>query len=358
MNESSIIPPGSTIAIIGDGQLGKMTAQAAQRLGYHVAVWGTSPHAPAMQCVSRRIIAPYTSREAEEELRGVPVVTTEWENVPAELMDRLRRAGHVVRPSSRVLEIAQSRNKEKLFALRIRAVPTPWAYIEHINVLGKAETYEHLLPGILKTNREGYDGKGQRRVVDYFELARAVEEIAVPCILEKQLTVDFECSVLVARNAQGEVRVSDVVRNDHEAGILVRSRWSPCMELERVRKRIKTIAERAAATLELEGILVLEFIVSGDTIYFNEMAPRPHNSFHASIEAADCSQFEQHVRAICNLPLGCVRFHTPFTMHNMLRSEGDEWEKHLQRVGARVHLYGKQPTSGGVRKMGHVTILE
>lgn len=357
MTGQKIIPPGSTIAVLGDGQLGKMLVHAGQRLGFEMLVIGTSVAAPAMQCTSRSVVvSEYTLEEVLPAVRGAHVVTTEWENISEMLMTGLAAAGLLVRPSGKVMGMAQSRNDEKSFAKSIGAMPVPWSF------LPSKETYESrsivgLFPGVLKTDRNGYDGRGQYVVADQTELNEKLKLLSVPCVLERRLPVDYECSILVARTAGGAGSLSDVVRNEHRDGILVRTEWSRRLVPKSIVSRAEEVARNVAMHLDLAGIVVIEFIVSGGNLYFNEMAPRPHNSFHGSIEAAHCSQFEQHVRAICNLPLGEVRFHTPFIMENLLRGEGDEWLRHLDDPSTRVHNYGKQPVVGKVRKMGHVTRL-
>lgn len=354
----TVIPPGSTIGILGGGQLGKMTAMAAARLGYHTVVWAPPGDIPAMEVATYRIANAYEDLTALEEFaRTADVCTTEFENVPVKTLAALELLERRVRPSSTILDVAQRRSEEKRFADRLGVNPVTWAYISGLDTLLSPVAYKDLLPGILKTDRLGYDGKGQYDIETYDQLLSALKKENAPCVLEKRMSLDYECSILVARNAAGHVSVSDVVKNEHRNGILWKTNWSPGLIPRDMFTRAEKVAVEIAVRLDLVGILAIEFFVSGGRLYLNEMAPRPHNSFHGSIEAAHCSQFEQHVRAICNLPLGEVRFHTPFIMENLLRGEGDEWLRHLDDPSTRVHNYGKQPVVGKVRKMGHVTRL-
>lgn len=354
MTDQRMIPPGSTIAVLGDGQLGKMLVQAGQRLGFEMLVVGTSGSAPAMHCTSRGVVVPkYTFTEVLKVVPGVSVITTEWENIPESLMTGLASAGHLVRPSAAILGIAQSRDSEKKFAKRIGAQPVPSLYIPDAKSGEKADT-RGLFPGVLKANTNGYDGKHQFPIDDQSDLEAVLKRAGVPCVLERRMLLDFECSILVARAASGEVSLSDVVVNDHHNGILAQTSWKPGLVQDNIVSQAEEVARSAAQALNLVGILVIEFFVSDGKLFFNEMAPRPHNSFHASIEAARTSQFEQHIRAICGLPLGEVRFHTPFRMINLIGNEWIQWPRHIR--SGNVHLYGKSETNPG-RKMGHVTFL-
>lgn len=351
-----IIKPGSTIGILGGGQLGKMSAAAAHALGYKTVVWGQSEDEPALQACTYRIVAPFTDASALAEFcNKAQVATTEWENIPVPLLQEMEGRGLLVRPSSKVLAIAQSRRAEKGFARSIGAEPVPHLYIPGPEALQDAEDYSDLFPGILKTDRLGYDGRGQMAISDQSSLIEAVERFAVPCVLEKRMLLDSEYSALVARSACGEMSVSDCVRNVHKDGILSQTSWCQGMLPEVARRDVAGFLHQAAESVALEGILVIEFFVSEGRLYFNELAPRPHNSFHGSIEAARTSQFEQHVRAICNLPLGSVTFRDPFVMRNLIGNTGD-LQAHLAQAHVSVHLYGKGESRPG-RKMGHVTTI-
>lgn len=355
----SPITPGSTICILGAGQLGKMSLQAAHRLGYHTMVWAPEGDIPAMEMTTHRLICPYNNKTTiDEVLRNADVITTEWENIPLSLIKELERRGGVVRPGSKVLEVAQSRIREKTMArsLDIKTALTVSIPAGAINADGDWSDY---LPGILKTDGLGYDGKGQYRVKTVEELIAAHKAAGVDCVLEKHVDLACELSVLVARTADGSIAVSEVVENTHKDGILDRTVW-PISDLntQLACRTIADYAETVAEHLCLEGVLCLEFFVdTKGEVLFNEMAPRPHNSFHGSIEAAETSQFEQHIRAICGLPLGYVWFHTPFEMQNLIGGTWEEdWAHHLGQRWTRLHLYGKAESRPG-RKMGHVTKL-
>ncbi|MEY2640770.1 MAG: hypothetical protein RL150_163 [Candidatus Parcubacteria bacterium] len=367
--KSSTLPiiPGATIGILGGGQLGKMSLMAAHQLGYHTVVWAAPGDNPAMEMATHRIEAPYTDRSAFEQfLELADVTTTEWENIPLWLMKELQNRGVIVRPGARVLEVAQSRLEEKRVAMALSIPTTEFLSIPFESTFTEEEIAP-FLPGILKTNRLGYDGKGQFPVSTFEEFCEACAKADAPCVLEKCATLKTEISVLVARTADGLMSVSDVVENLHKNGILDVTMWPPEMDVLSDRsdavdnlsfeEEAQRYALNIANHLGLEGILCLEFFVTEDgRLLFNEMAPRPHNSFHGSIEAASTSQFEQHVRAICGLPLGEVTFHTAFTMQNLIGGSWDDWSEYLNIPNTRLHLYGKQESREG-RKMGHVTML-
>jgi 5-(carboxyamino)imidazole ribonucleotide synthase len=256
--------------------------------------------------------------------------------------------------------VAQSRIREKALArdLNIPTTKTVWvSATANINTDGDWSIY---LPGILKTDGQGYDGKGQYSVETVEELMAAHQAARVDCVLEKRVDLAYELSVLVARTADGRISISDVVENVHVDGILDRTNWPvPDRGFTRsIRFTMQKYAQQVADHLGLEGLLCLEFFVDKQgQLFFNEMAPRPHNSFHGSIEAARTSQFEQHIRAICGLPLGNVCFHSPFEMKNLIGGNwADNWSPALLNPQARLHLYGKKESRPG-RKMGHVTRL-
>lgn len=364
MNRNAILP-GATICILGDGQLGKMSLMAAHQLGFKTIVWYPSDpignNGPAMEMATHRLRAPFDCPTTiDEVIHNADIITTEWENVPLSLIRELERRGAIVRPGSRVLEVAQSRIREKALArdLFIPTTKTVWIGKEtDINSDGEWLDY---LPGILKTDGQGYDGKGQYPIRTVGELFTAHKKAGVDCVLEKRVDLAFELSALVARSPFGEISVSDVVENTHFNGILNRTTW-PVKDHGFVRSKIQEAqhyATKVAEHLDLEGVLCLEYFVDREgNLLFNEMAPRPHNSFHGSIEAAETSQFEQHIRSICNLLLGHVQFHTPFEMKNLIGGTwADDWDPLLDERRTRLHLYGKAESRPG-RKMGHVTRL-
>lgn len=364
MNTSQILP-GSTICILGAGQLGKMSLIAAHQLGFKTMVW--SPDSvpgvldPAMAMATHRLRRPFSCQTTiDEVLKNAAVITTEWENIPITLIQELQRRGGIVRPGNLVLEFAQSRRHEKQMAVQLGIPVTRHIWIEQ-GGLRLEHNWAAYLPGILKTNKLGYDGKGQWSVNSVEELVSVFAQADTDCVLEKRVDFAAEVSVLVARNADGEIAVSDLVQNTHQDGILDTTVWPICSS-KAITRQISVVVQEAAVHvakyLVLKGILVLEFFITktGQCL-FNEVAPRPHNSFHGSIEAAHTSQFEQHIRAICNLPLGAVRFHTPFQMKNLIGGAWEsDWVPWMSQSGSRLHLYGKEDSKPG-RKMGHVTIL-
>lgn len=353
---------GGTICILGAGQLGKMSLQTAHRLGYHTMVWAPEGDIPAMEMATHRLVCPYDNKTTVDEvLRNADVITTEWENIPLTLVKELERRGGVVRPGSRVLEVAQSRWAEKKMARSLGIHTTPTLFWP-ATTSNPNQDWISCLPGILKTDSLGYDGKGQYAVETVPELVDAHQKAGVDCVLEKRVDLLCELSVLVARTADGHFAVSEVVENSHKEGILDVTvypiKTGDLMLMRQLRSKAEDIAIKVANHLELEGVLCLEFFVDTDyNLLFNEMAPRPHNSFHGSIEAAYTSQFEQHIRAICGLPLGNVEFHTPFEMQNLIGGTWEsDWASALNDPFSRLHLYGKKESRPG-RKMGHVTRL-
>lgn len=359
------ILPGAVICILGDGQLGKMSLVAAHQLGYKTMVWYPSDrdgnNGPAMEMATYRLRAPFDCPTTIDEVaRNAAVVTTEWENVPLGLIRALEKRGVIVRPGSRVLEVAQSRIREKALARDLFIPVTKTVWIDKGTDINSDGGWLNYLPGILKTDGQGYDGKGQYRVTTVEELFAAHAKAVVDCVLEKLVDIAYELSVLVARTEGGLMSVSQAVQNSHKNGILDKTVW-PIRKHGFIRSKqaeAQDYAEKVAEHLGLEGVLCLEFFVDKEgNLLFNEMAPRPHNSFHGSIEAAYTSQFEQHIRAICNLPLGQVLFHTPFEMQNLIGGDWwTDWSLQMLNPTARLHLYGKTESRPG-RKMGHVTTL-
>lgn len=355
---NSVIKPGSIICILGGGQLGKMTLVAAHQMGYRTMVWAPPGDNPAMEMATHRLVRPYDCPETlTNVLSQASVITTEWENIPLGLIRKLESHGGIVRPGSKVLEVAQSRRLEKMMARELQIPTTKTVFFSAKDFNADGLDLSEYLPGILKTDGLGYDGKGQWRVNTPKELFEAHDKAGVDCVLEKMVSLRTELSILVARSPSGQINLSDVVENTHKDGILDTTIWPLENASEFEIKKICKIAERVADHLGLEGILALEFFVDTEgNLLFNEMAPRPHNSFHGSIEAVYTSQFEQHVRAICDLPLGNVRFCTQFEMTNLIGGTWEDWSKILGDPTGRLHLYGKAESRPG-RKMGHVTQL-
>jgi 5-(carboxyamino)imidazole ribonucleotide synthase len=355
-----VIAPGSTLGLLGGGQLGRMFTVAARTLGYRVTVLDPDPLSPAAEFATGHLNTAYTHPVSLDELaQTCAAVTTEFENAPAEALHALA-ARTVVRPSGNAVAVAQDRSREKGF-LATHGLPVgPYA-----DVRDEADFDAALarvkLPAILKTARFGYDGKGQAGIASRADLGRVFGEWKrVPCVLEERLALDLEISVILARGADGEVAVFPVAENRHARGILDVT-IAPARIPKALAAQATEIATRLAQALDYVGVLAVEMFVVGGRILVNEIAPRPHNSGHYTIDACRTSQFEQQVRVLCGLPLGDPSLHTPAVMVNLL---GDiwgagepRWDAVLRHAGAHLHLYGKREARPG-RKMGHVTVCE
>ena len=360
--------PPTWLGVMGGGQLGRMFAHAAQAMGYKVAVLEPSADCPAGQVAERLVQAGYDDNIALGQLAALcSAVTTEFENVPADSMNLLAQ-GSFVAPAGSCVAIAQDRVLEKRFfvdcAAKSGVLPAPHkviASIEDIDAIG-----DDLLPGILKTVRMGYDGKGQVRVKSREDVRAAFESMGqVTCLLEKMLPLAYEVSVLTARGADGQSVVYPIAENVHRDGILFTTTVpGPNVSAECAQKA-QDAARAIVAELGYVGLLCIEFFVLEDgSLVVNEMAPRPHNSGHYTIDACVTSQFAQQVRAMARLPLGDVRQHSPAVMLNILGDvwfDGDKvrepaWDRVLALPGAFLHLYGKDDPRRG-RKMGHVTFV-
>ncbi len=351
--------PGATLGVLGGGQLGRMFALAARVMGYRVVVLDPDPHSPAGQVADVHLRAAYTDAVALMRMAELcQAVTTEFENVPARSLEILARRTRVA-PSPHVVELAQDRLHEKACAGEFGCETAPYVNVEDAGDLVHA--WARLAgPGLLKTRRLGYDGKGQVRVVDLDTLVEAHAALGhVPCLLEGLVPIEREFSVVLARNAQGEIAFFPLAENLHRNGILDMS-IVPARLPEAVAAEARQMARRIAAGLHYVGVLAVEFFLLTDgRIVFNEMAPRPHNSGHYTLDACVTDQFEQQVRALCGLPLGDTRLLTPVVMVNLLGevwTQGPRWEALLRHPGVKLHLYGKAEARPG-RKMGHYNCL-
>lgn len=363
---SGTLPPSArtTLGVLGGGQLGRMFVHAAQALGYATAVLDPDPASPAGLVSHLHLKADYLDAAALTQLaQTCAAVTTEFENVPAEALATLARSLPVA-PAAAAVAVCQDRAKEKAHFVGCGVPCAPHALIETPAQL--ADVADDLLPGILKTARLGYDGKGQVRVRTRDELAAAWEQLKrVPCVLEKMLPLDFEVSVLVARGRDGTAVTFPVQLNLHRDGILaVTTVPAPGVDAARQQQAAEA-AKRIAASLDYVGVLCVEFFVLQDgSLVANEMAPRPHNSGHYSIDACDLSQFDCQVRAMAGLPLPQPRLHSPAVMLNLLgdlwfdaagHEREPDWPAVLALPGAHLHLYGKTEARRA-RKMGHLTL--
>lgn len=361
-----VIDPGSTLGVLGGGQLGAMFATAARRMGYAITVWDPDPEAPAHRIADHSLIHPFTDADARAEFtRRVRAVTYEWENVPADLCEQLER-DLPVRPSSRVLRVIQDRIEQKTF-LRTHELAVPaFSALSSPDDLGRQSIPSY--PLVCKTATAGYDGKGQWKILRAEDCLAVQQELTRTqrpgsrWILEEWLPFERELSILVVRGADGASQTYPLVENVHEDGIL-RQTIVPADVPEWVAGLAGRMAREAVQVLDGVGVFCVElFLMADGRLVINEIAPRPHNSGHYTLDACTVSQFEQQVRTLCGLPLGEVRLLSPAVMLNLI---GDDVRlvthspsaHDLLRVpGAIVHLYGKR-TIRPKRKMGHISFL-
>ena len=361
-----IVPPGAWLGLLGGGQLGRMFCMAAQSLGYKVAVLDPGDHSPAGSVADRHIRADYLDPHGLAELAALAsAVTTEFENVPAAALDFLARSARVS-PAAASVAIAQDRIREKTFLESCGVAVAPFAVLRRESDAWAADSA--LLPGIVKSARLGYDGKGQIRVTTRDDVVGALRAMDnQPCVLEQLVALWCEVSVVVARNEHGETATWPVAENLHRNGILDMS-IVPARVPEALAGRARATAMAIADKLDYQGVLCVEmFVTTGGVLLVNEIAPRPHNSGHYTIDACITSQFEQQARVLAGLPLGSTRAHEYAVMVNLL---GDiwfddpddatprepDWQQVLRHPQAKLHLYGKSEARRG-RKMGHVTCL-
>ncbi len=359
------VAPGKTLGLLGGGQLGRMFCAAAQSLGYRVMVLDPETEGPTASVADQHLHANYLDEHALEQLaQTCAAVTTEFENVPAQALQQLS-ANCMVSPAASAVAIAQNRLQEKAFALASGVPVAP-----HALVGGFADITDALLPllpGILKTACLGYDGKGQVVVETLDDLRFAFQQLKqVQCVLEKRLDLNLELSVIVARDTAGQCVTFPIAENEHSQGVLAIS-IVPGRVPETVCQQAAEIAKTLADRLNYVGILCIEFFLLQDgQLLVNEMAPRPHNSGHYSIDACLTSQFEQQVRILAGLPLGSTRLHCPVVMINLLgdlwftphstQAQEPNWAGVLALPEVKLHLYGKKEPRKG-RKMGHINCL-
>lgn len=350
------IHPPATLGVIGGGQLGRFFALAARKLGYRVAVLDPDPGSPAMQVADERIPAAYDDAGALERLgRSSAAVTIEFESVPASALRLLSQFCRTA-PSAEALAVLQDRNREKRFLRALHLPVAPFTEVLEQRDLDHPACY----PGILKLSRQSNDGKGQVRVADARAAIAAWRALqGRPAILEKRLALDLELSVVLARGADGELRAFPPAENRHREGILQLS-----IAPARVPESLAAEAERAASaiahSLDYVGVLAVEYFVCEGRLLVNEVAPRPHNSGHYTMEACETSQFEQQVRALCSLGLASTAQRMPAAMVNILgeawRDGAPDWRRVAAVPGATVHRYGKAQARPG-RKMAHATVV-
>ncbi|AGA32056.1 Phosphoribosylaminoimidazole carboxylase ATPase subunit [Thioalkalivibrio nitratireducens DSM 14787] len=356
-----ILPP-AILGLLGGGQLGRYVTISARTMGYRVWVLDPDPDSPAGQLADRHLCAPFDDRSALGELAAnAAVITCEFENVPAASAEWLARHA-LLRPDPRALAVAQDRIVEKRFLEAAGVALAPWLPIDDVDA-ARATVPDWEFPAILKTARLGYDGKGQQPVTAPGGVVRAFRQLGeVPCVLEQKVDLEREVSVILARDPDGRCRSFPVAENVHRGGVLHVSRV-PARIPESARAQAEAIAQHVAEALEYCGVLAVEFFVTGaGELLVNEIAPRPHNSGHYTLDAVTVSQFEQQLRAVCGLALAPAEPIAPVAMLNLL---GDLWpadgslpdfSRVLAQGRARLHLYGKPAARPG-RKMGHLNLL-
>ena len=353
------ILPGATLGVMGGGQLGRMFVHAAQRMGYYTAVLDPDEDSPAGRVSHHHIRSGYLDAQGLAELaRCSAAITTEFENVPAPALATLAQQ-RLVAPGAEAVAIAQDRAREKAHFVRCGVACAPHAVIESADQLAAVDAV--LLPGILKTARLGYDGKGQVRVNTRADLAQAWQQLkGVPCVLEKLLPLAGELSVIVARARDGTMVEFPPQKNLHREGVLAVTEVFEGALPAGLAQDAVAAARAICQGLDYCGVLCVEFFVlQAGELVVNEMAPRPHNSGHYTIDACDLSQFDLQVRTLAGLPLVQPRQHSPAIMLNLLgdlwRAGEPPWARVLALPGTHLHLYGKREARAG-RKMGHLNV--
>jgi 5-(carboxyamino)imidazole ribonucleotide synthase len=355
-------PPGSTIGILGGGQLARMLCMEAKRMGYRTLVWTGGLEAPAMALCDEVIELPFDDAAAISHfIKMADVATAEFENIPRATLDAVA-AGLTLRPGAAAIATCANREQEKNF-LRQQNIPCAPFWI--VTCAAELATAMRELggPGVLKTSAFGYDGKGQQKLSGYENPDAVWQAFDAPrAILEGFITFRSELSIMIARNPLGEVRCFDPVENQHRHHILDLT-IAPAVITPALREEAIAIATRIVEAFSYVGIMGVEFFLQSDgVILVNEMAPRPHNSGHHTIDACETSQFEQQLRAVCGLPLGSTRLLTPAVMLNLLGDmwpgveQAPDWSIVLRDPSAALHLYGKKRAIER-RKMGHATFL-
>lgn len=348
-----MLKPGATIGILGGGQLARMMALAAAPLGLKCHVFAPKGDNPAVDVSAAYTEADYTDEAALERFASaVDVVTYEFENVPARTAEVLA-ARRPVHPNPRALAVTQDRLTEKTF---IRDLGLPVPDFRAVDSLDDLKVAADAMGGfgVLKTRRFGYDGKGQAMIRPETDLNEAWEKVGkAPSILEAFVPFDRECSVIAARSANGDSAAYEICENEHRHHILART-ILPAAVSPALGHDAMAMAEQIAAALDYVGVIAVELFVAGDRLLVNEIAPRVHNSGHWTIEGAETSQFENHIRAVAGWPLGLTARLGRIEMDNLVGDEADGWQALLKEPGAHLHLYGKAESRPG-RKMGHVT---
>lgn len=352
------LPLGSKIGILGDGQLGRMLSQAASRLGFKVVVYGPDAESPAASVSAVSKVARYTDEAALDRFAAASdVITFEFENVPVASLDYLVSKGAKVAPNARALGITQDRILEKRFARSVGIGTVDFYEINSLDDLEKAIAANGL-PALLKTRREGYDGKGQVWIRAADEAKAAFDSLnGRPAILEAKADFQREVSVIAARGYDGTVKTYPVGENHHVSGILSTT-LAPAVVSETLKTRAETIARKVLEGLDYVGVLGVElFVLEGDELILNEIAPRVHNTGHWTQDGCLCDQFEQHIRAVAGWPLGDTTARFQVEMTNLLGPDVLAWDSLSQEPDSRLYIYGKDDPRPG-RKMGHINRLK
>ncbi|WP_042141960.1 5-(carboxyamino)imidazole ribonucleotide synthase [Paucisalibacillus sp. EB02] len=357
MQKNNVVLPPQTIGIIGGGQLGRMMAMAAKSMGYHVLVLDPTPNCPTAQVADGQIVAAYDDLNAIKELSTVSdIITYEFENVDLEAASYIENLGKLPQ-GTYALEITQNREKEKQLMKELN-LPVPDFTIVHSGKECEDALKKVTFPVVIKTCRGGYDGKGQLKLESEADIPEAIKFVDKNkhCIMESWLTFDKEISVIFTRTVTSEIEFFPVAENVHKDHILFRTTVPASVSVD-VQEKARHAAGLLAEKMNIVGTFAIEMFVTGEEIYLNEMAPRPHNSGHYTIEACNISQFAQHIRAICGLPLVPVELLKPAIMINIL---GEDVESTLKAIPNSnqgfIHLYGKGEVKEK-RKMGHITFI-
>ncbi len=351
------ILPGKTIGIIGGGQLGKMLAEAANRMGYYVITLDPASDAPAVSASHGHIVSGFSNEEGYETLISrCDVVTYEFENISAALVKRLNAEYHNIPQGELPLYLAQNRKREKAALTEAGLPVAPYVVLENPEAEISNAVNTLNFPFVVKTQEGGYDGKGQVVVRSEADLSKVATLYGIPCVAEKFIPYDWECSIIGTRSINGEYRHFPIAENHHVNNILFKTtaggeKVTKALELE-LNEMLQTFME----THNIVGTLAMEAFIVGETVYVNELAPRPHNSGHFTIEGCATSQFEQHIRAICGLPLGDTTLLQKTVMFNILGQDKAFLFDYIPKMSpdAHLHLYGKKEFKNN-RKMGHVT---
>lgn len=355
-NNRILLPP-TTIGIIGGGQLGRMMAIAAKYMGYQVAVLDPTPNCPTAQVADKQITAPYHDMNAIKQLTELSdVITYEFENVDLEAASYIEEKGKLPQGAF-ALEVTQNREKEKQI-MHDAGLPIPKFFIVKSGKECKEALVNFTYPAVIKTCRGGYDGKGQIKLTSETDITEAMEfaDKHQHCIIEQWVTFDKEISVVFTRAQSGEIEFFPIGENEHKNHILYQT-TVPATISDTVKNKAIDATIKLAEKMDIIGTFAIEMFVSGGNIYLNEMAPRPHNSGHYTIEACNISQFAQHIRAICGLPLIKIKLLQAASMVNILGEDMDHALNHMSNANeGYIHLYGKDAVKEK-RKMGHITFI-